>query len=77
MDLLSFDKLFSGSMVMELLLEQNKTRFEELYYWKDMDLFKNFIKFVTLEVGFGGLTQRRTPRELLFGYEDPFLKNLK
>lgn len=32
---------------------------------------------MTIEVGFGGFTQKRSANELLFGYEDPFLKNLK
>lgn len=42
-----------------------------------MTLLKNFVKFVTVEVGFGGFTQERSVRELLFGYEDPFLKGLQ
>ena len=35
-----------------------------------------FVKFVVVEIGFGGFTQTRSARELLFGYEDPFLKTL-
>lgn len=42
-----------------------------------MTLLKSFVRFVTIEVGFGGFTQERSVRELLFGYEDPFLKGLK
>lgn len=38
-----------------------------------MTLLKNFVRFITIEVGFGGFTQERSVRELLFGYEDPFL----
>jgi hypothetical protein len=30
-----------------------------------------------IEVGFGGFTQERTAMELAFGYDDPFLKDLK
>ena len=75
--MLSFDKLFSASMVMELMLEHNQINFEKLYYWKNMTLLKTYIKFITVEVGFGGFTQKRSPRELLFGYEDPFLKTLQ
>ena len=30
-----------------------------------------------MEVGFGGLTQKRTPNDLIFGYEDPFLTKMK
>lgn len=72
-DLLSFDKLFSASMVMELMIEKDPINFERNYYWKNMTLLKTFVKFITIELGFGGFTQERSPRELLFGYEDPFL----
>ena len=72
-DLLSFDKLFSASMVMELMIEKDPKQFEKLYYWKNMTLLKTFVKFITIEIGFGGFTQKRSPREMLFGYEDPFL----
>lgn len=64
-------------MVMELMIEKDASNFEKLYYWKNMTLLKNFVRFVTIEVGFGGFTQTRSPRELLFGYEDPFLENLR
>lgn len=37
----------------------------------------DYVRFVAIEVGFGGFTQDRTVSELLFGYEDPFLKTLK
>lgn len=30
---------------------------------------------MTIEVGFGGFTMKRSVQELLFGFEDPFLKN--
>lgn len=36
-----------------------------------------YIRFVVVEVGFGGFTQKRTPNELIFGYTDPFLSQLK
>jgi hypothetical protein len=35
-----------------------------------MTLLKNYIKFITIEVGFGGFTMKRTVNEILFGYED-------
>ena len=30
-----------------------------------------------IECALGGLVQKRTVKELLFGYEDPFVKNIK
>lgn len=35
------------------------------------------MRYVVMEVGFGGFTQQRSPREIFFGYVDPFLQNLK
>jgi hypothetical protein len=40
-------------------------------------LLLEYIRFIAIEVGFGGISQERTVNELLFGYEDPFLKQLK
>ena len=59
------------------MLENDQYKFQKLYYWKNMTLLKNFVRFITIEVGFGGFTQERSVRELLFGYEDPFLQGLK
>ena len=49
-------------MVMELMIEYDPVSFEKLYYWKNMTLLKTFIKFITVEVGFGGFIQERTVR---------------
>jgi hypothetical protein len=76
-DLLSFNKLFNGPMVQNLTLVTDPAFFEELYYFKNKSLVIEYIRLVTIEVGFGGFTQKRTVEELLFGYEDPFLKTLK
>lgn len=32
------------------------------FYWKNMTLLKNYVKYITVEVGFGGFTQKRSPR---------------
>lgn len=32
--------------------------------------FKNYMRYVGIEVGLNGLTMERTARELIFGYED-------
>jgi hypothetical protein len=60
-----------------MTLVENATFFEELFYSTNKTLMLEYIRFVTIEIGFGGFTQKRTVNELLFGYEDEFLKNLK
>lgn len=35
------------------------------------------MKYILLEIPFNGYTMQRSPQELLFGYEDDFLKQLK
>lgn len=42
-----------------------------------MSLLKGYVKWVAIEVGFGGLTQKRRVKQLLFGYEDQYLKKIK
>lgn len=60
-----------------LTLIEDAVFFEQLFYWKNKTLLMDYVRFVAIEIGFGGLTQERTVNEMLFGYEDPFLKTLK
>ena len=53
-DLLSFDKLFSVAMIQNIFLNQNETKFTELYYLGNRSLAMEYIRFITIEVGFGG-----------------------
>lgn len=75
-DLLSFDKLFNGQMIQELWT-MNETSFKEWFYWDNQDVLKEYLRYIVIEVGFGGFTQQRKARELIFGYDDPFLVNLR
>jgi hypothetical protein len=54
---LSFDCLFSGPVIQEMLLEKNRTRFIETYNWSEPELLFSYLKFVAIEVGLGGITQ--------------------
>ena len=75
-DLLSFDKLFNGQMIQELwTMEEGK--FREWFYWDNQEMLKEYLRFIVIEVGFDGLTQERKAKELIFGYDDPFLVNLR
>lgn len=59
------------------MLERNDTRFLELYYWAEPKPLRSYIKYMVLEITFNGFTMRRSPQELLFGYEDSFLQQLR
>ena len=47
-DLVSFDKLFSVSGLMDLFLESDAGKFEEKYYWKEMKYLKGYIKYLVI-----------------------------
>jgi hypothetical protein len=51
--------------------------FYHKYHWVNPAYLRNYMRFIVLEVGFGGFTQQRSPKEVFFGYDDPFLRNLK
>lgn len=56
---------------------EDPANFTKTFYWKNRTLLVGFVKWVAVEVGFGGFVQTRSVEELLFGYEDDFLKQLK
>ena len=43
----------------------------------DVESARNYLRFVVVNAAFGGLTVKKTARELLFGYSDPLLVTLK
>lgn len=67
-DILSFNKLYSVPGVQDLLIELNSTKFEEKYYWNNATLLLGYMRFLTIEVGFGGIVQKRSANSILFGY---------
>lgn len=75
--LLSFDFLFSGTRVQEMMLQKDDAKFEEIYYWKEPKPLKSYIKYMLIEVSFNGYTMRRSVKELLFGFEDDLLRQLR
>lgn len=76
-ELVSFDCLFSGPVIQEIMLELNDTAFEKIYNWSEPGLLRSYLKFLAIEVGLGGITQERSVKELVLGYEDDFLRNLR
>jgi hypothetical protein len=60
-----------------MMLEKNDTKFKELYLWDEPKILKSYLKYMLIEIAFGGFTMRRSPQELLFGYEDDFLRQLR
>lgn len=56
-DLYTFDKLLNGPAVQELFIQKNDTEFGRIYHWEKPYLLRNYIRYVVIEVGFGGFTQ--------------------
>ena len=78
--LLTFDVLFSQTQI------QNAILFFENQSWDDFaTAFFNvtpyplvtYIRYIMIEVAMGGLAQTRTVNDLLWGYNDPFLLQIK
>lgn len=59
------------------MLTLDDASFAKKYNWSEPALLRSYLKFVAIEVGLGGLTQERSPKELVLGYEDDFLRNLR
>lgn len=64
-------------MTLKIFYEPLDQTITETYYWNNRSLLQGWIQFYTTQVAFGGLVQKRTVRDLLIGYEDPFLKDIK
>lgn len=64
-------------MMMTFLSLNDTKAFKDMFYWENMTLLKNYVRFVVVEVGFGGYTTTHTVNEFVFGYDDPFLTALK
>lgn len=56
-DLFTFDKLLNGPEVQELFILENDIDFYHKYHWVNPAYLRNYIRFVILEVGFGGFVQ--------------------
>ncbi len=64
--LLNFDNWFSASVMLKQFVDEEFN-----------SRFKEYMRFVGIEVGLNGLTMERSVRELIFGYEDDILKGIK
>lgn len=74
--LLTFDQLFS-STVSTFLFSNDTAGISRRFGVADLDSLRNYLRFVVMNVAFGGLTTRRKARDLLFGYTDSLLLTLK
>jgi hypothetical protein len=75
--LFSWDYLFSALKNQELMLENDPVEFTRKFYWDDIKMLKTYLKYISIEVSFGGLTVQRSVRDILFGYDDDFIRQLK
>lgn len=74
-----FDHLFSVTVVNLLFTDDFDSiteRFAGLSR-SGLEVLRDYLRFVVLNVGFGGLTTKKPARSILFGYVDPLLDTLK
>jgi len=77
---LNFDGLFNPVMVQySFLYPKNNMiqNFTERFPGVPPYLLNTYLRYVMLEISFGGVAQQRRVHDLLWGYEDPFLVELK
>ena len=77
--ILNFDHLFNGFIVQQTFLFHKNNLVQNitaLYGIEDYMPLIYYMRYMMVEVGFGGFTQTRTVKELLWGYSDSFLASI-
>lgn len=78
--LLTFDCLFNAVMNNKAFIYYLNNDFENFsknFLIKNPLLLLNYLRFVTLEFGFGGITVEKNVSDLLLGYDVPFIKMMR
>lgn len=78
--LLTFDCLFNAVMNSKAFIfykNNDMKNFTKNFLVENPLLLLNYLRYVTLEFGFGGITVRRNVSDLLLGYEVPFIKMMR
>ncbi|EGR32021.1 hypothetical protein IMG5_098570 [Ichthyophthirius multifiliis] len=63
--------------IQQIFLDENISQFKDFYMFQEPAQVLDYIRYMVIFTGFGGLTIKNTAYNYLFGYEDPFLINLK
>lgn len=78
--LLTFDCLFNAVMnnkVFVFYLNNDLKNFTKNFPVENPLLLLNYLRYVTLEFGFGGIVVQKNVSDLLLGYEVPFIKTMR
>lgn len=78
--LLTFDVLFNAvidSKAFILYQNNNISAFETLFQYDNPLLLLNYLRYITFEFAFGGITITKSVKEILLGFEVPFLKTMQ
>lgn len=78
--LLTFDCLFNAVMNAKAFLfyiNNDFANFTKNFPVNNPLLLLNYLRYVTIEFGFGGITVKKNVSDLLLGYEVPFVKMMK
>lgn len=76
--LLTYERLFN-QMIRYVLIDYdwgNTTDIDNLFNVSDIKALYNYIKYGMIELAFKGFAQVRTVDELLWGYTDPFIRDI-
>ena len=77
--LLNFDHIFNGLQLQNIFLMLRNDQMEnitKIYNVSDPWPLIYYLRYMMTEIGFVGMTQTRTVKELLWGYFDPFLADV-
>ena len=77
--LLSYDNLYNSIMISRAFLNydlNNITKFYELFHTSSAKELIYYFRYIVIEVVWGGFHMERSVHEILWGYEDPFVKKL-
>jgi hypothetical protein len=78
--LLTYDNLFNSIMCSRVLLNYKNNDIDQFYklyrtsYAKELTFY---LRYIVVELAWGGWAMTRPVHELLWGYEDPFIMKLK
>lgn len=75
---LNFDYLFSPALLPTAIINRdNQTYWDEIFPGLDRVQMMNYLRVVTVNVALTGFVTKRTVQELVIGYDDPFLTQMK
>ena len=77
--LLSYDNLYNSIMISRAFLNFKNNDIDQFFKLFKTDAAKEliyYLRYVVIELAWGGFVQERSVHDILWGYDDPFVKKL-